>query len=111
MLMLVATLPVLCGCSDGKVKTYPVNGQVLYNGQSLKKVDLAFHAVDPKNDIGYPPHATTDDEGKFVLAGYQKDDGALAGEFKNGIVVTQAPEEGGDQIKRIKSTATILAIG
>ena len=104
LVLLIAVLPVLCGCSDGKLKTYPVSGQVLYNGQPLKKVDLAFHAVDPKNDIGYPPHATTDDEGKFVLAGYMKDDGAPAGEYKVAIAFIPEPnvaDEGSDQSKRM----------
>lgn len=104
MLLLSVALLVLAGCGDGRVKVYPVSGQVLYNGQPLKGVDLAFHPNDPKNDTGYPPHAKTDADGKFTLTTYLKDDGAPAGEFKVAVAVaveTAGGDDGADQTKRL----------
>jgi len=91
------------GCGDGKLKVYPVTGQVLYNGEPLPGVDIALHPVDPKNDTGYPPHATTDEQGKFSLMTYVKDDGAPSGEFRVAIAyaIEKAGDDGGDQIKKL----------
>lgn len=84
------------------MKCYSVSGQVLYNGEPLKGVDVAFHPVDPMNDAGYPPHATTDADGKFTLTTYFKDDGAPAGEWKVAVAfAVQAVDEGADQTKRL----------
>ncbi len=96
------SLIALAGCANGRVKTYPVTGQVLYNGQPLKGVDVAFHPTDPKNDVGYPPHATTDADGKFTLTTFLKNDGAPAGEFRVAVAfAVEAVEEGSDQSKKL----------
>ena len=95
----------LAGCGgDGKLKTYPVSGQILYNGQPLKGVDVAFHATDPGHAVGYPPHAKTDAEGKFKLTSYVPDDGSPAGEFRVAVafaVETAGADDGGDQSKKL----------
>lgn len=99
VLMFVAS----CG-SPGELKTYPVTGTVLYNGEPLKGVDVAFHASDAKNAVGYPPHATTDAEGKFQMMTYRKDDGCPAGEFKVAFafaVEVVGGDDGSDQTKKI----------
>src|SRR5262245_51183411 len=102
---LAVFVSVVVGCTgDGQLKVYPVTGQVLYNGEPLKGVDVAFHPTDPKNDTGYPPHATTDENGKFVLMTYVKDDGAPAGEFRVAIafaVEKAGGDEGSDQSVRL----------
>jgi hypothetical protein len=99
---LVVGLVMLAGCSDGKLKCYPVTGQVQYNGEPLKGVDVAFHPVDPKNDTGYPPHATTDDNGQFTLMTYLPGDGAPAGEWKVAVAfAVQAVDDGADQSKKL----------
>jgi hypothetical protein len=88
----------LPGCSDGRIPVYPVTGQILYNNMPLKGVDVAFHPVDKKNDTGYPPHGKTDDEGKFVLTTWVKDDGAPAGEFNVAVAFAiEMADEGSDQ--------------
>lgn len=100
--LLLSAAATLTGCGDGRLKVYPVTGQVLYNGEPLPGVDVAFHPVDPKNDTGYPPHATTDADGKFALTTYLKDDGAPAGDFQVAIAfAVQSSEDGSDQTKRI----------
>src|SRR5262245_36348370 len=99
---LSAALLITSGCSNGRIKTYPVGGQVLYNGDPLKGVDIALHPMDPKNDTGYPPHATTDANGKFTLTTFLKDDGAPAGEFRVAVAfAVEAIDEGSDQGKRL----------
>jgi hypothetical protein len=98
----IALMASAAGCSDGKLKIYPVTGQVLYNGQPLKGVEIAFHPVDAKNNTGYPPHGKTDADGKYVLTTYIKDDGAPAGEFKVAIAfAVEAVDEGSDQSKKL----------
>ena len=99
---------VLCfaaGCgNDGKLKIYSVTGQVLYNKQPLKGIDVAFHPVDPKNDTGYPPHAKTDEKGQFILTTYELEDGAPAGEFQVALafaVEAAGGDDGNDQSKKI----------
>ena len=92
-----------CG-NDGRLKTYPVKGQVLYNGEPLKGVDVAFLAVEEKNRVPYPPHATTDAQGNFTLMSYDTGDGAPAGEFQVAVafaVEVSGPDDGSDQTKRI----------
>src|SRR5262245_59643767 len=94
----------LTGCGDGRIKVYPASGQVLYNGEPLKGVDIAFHPLDPKSNTGYPPHATTDENGKFTLTTFLKDDGAPAGEFQVAVafaVEKVGGDEGSDQSKRL----------
>ncbi|MGL4421047.1 MAG: hypothetical protein ACRCZF_10315 [Gemmataceae bacterium] len=101
---LVLSVLAIAGCSDGKLKVYPVSGTVLYNDQPLAGVDVAFHAVDPKNAVSYPPHATTDANGKFSLMSYVADDGAPAGEYTVAIAVAvevAGADDGGDQTKKI----------
>jgi hypothetical protein len=104
----VLALAALVGCSDGRLKIYPVTGQVLYNGQPLKGVDIALHPVDPKNNVGYPPHATTDADGTFALTTYLKADGAPAGEYRVAVAfAVEAVEDGSDQTKRLTAQVPV----
>jgi hypothetical protein len=102
---LAVAVAAVVGCGgNGQLKVYPVTGQVLYNGEPLPKVDVAFHPTDPKNVTGYPPHATTDADGKFSLMTYVKDDGAPAGEYKVAVafaVEVAGGDDGADQTKKI----------
>jgi len=102
-LLLVAAAALLtASCEKGKLKIYAVRGQVLYNGQPLKGVALAFHPVDAANDIGYPAHAKTDDQGNFKLTSYVDDDGAPAGEYNVALAFeVEAIDEGSDQSKKL----------
>jgi len=98
-------LMLVVGCGDDRLKTYPVSGTVLYNGQPLAGVEIAFHALDPvKSGVSYPPHAKTDSQGKFKLTSYVADDGCPAGEFKVALafaVEVAGGDDGGDQSKRL----------
>lgn len=100
--MLCALAFLSIGCGDGKVKVYPVTGQVLYNGEPLPGVSLAFHPLDPKNNTGFPPTAKTDQEGKFSLMTFLPNDGAPAGDFKVAIAFeVESVVDGSDQSKRL----------
>jgi len=95
----------LAGCGDGRLKCYTVEGQVLYNGQPLAGLDIAFHAVDPANAVSYPPHAKTNSEGRFKLTSYVEGDGCPAGEFRVALafaVEVAGDDDGSDQVKRLK---------
>ena len=98
-------LAMFSGCGgDGKLKVYVVKGQVLYNKEPLKGVDLAFHATNKSSDAGFPPHAKTDENGNFQLTTYLKDDGAPAGEFKVSIAFAAevaGEDDGSDQTRKI----------
>lgn len=99
----LAAGPALTGCGgNGRLTCHPVSGQVLYNGEPLAGVDVAFHPADPKNDTGYPPHATTDADGRFKLMTYSAGDGAPAGEWKVAVAfAVQANDDGADQTVRL----------
>lgn len=102
-LVVFALVVIAGGCQkSNRLPVYPVKGQVLYNGKPLKGVSLAFHPVDPKNDIGYPAHAKTDDDGRFLLTSYVENDGAPAGEYKVAFAFEpESIDEGADQQKPI----------
>lgn len=100
----VGLLLILGGCDDGRLKCHPVTGTVLYNGRPLAGVEIAFHAVDPKTGVSYPPHAKTDKDGKFKLTSYVADDGCPAGEFKVALafaVEVAGGDDGADQSKKL----------
>ena len=104
MFVLILSSTVLIGCGgDKKLKVYPVSGQVLYNDEPLRHVLIAFHPVDGKNVVHYPANAETDDEGRFSLTTYLKNDGAPAGEYKVAVAFEpRAVEDGGDQSVKLK---------
>jgi hypothetical protein len=108
IVLCVLAVAALSGCSDGRLKIYPVTGQVLYNGQPLKSVDIALHPVDPKNNVGYPPHATTDADGTFALTTYLKGDGAPAGDYRVAVAfAVESIEDGSDQTKRLAAQVPV----
>jgi hypothetical protein len=74
------------GCSGGaadRPKTYPAEGQVLYNGKPVEGAYVSFWAEEaPRAAEG-----TTDKDGKFKLSMFELNDGAMAGENK--VVVSK----------------------
>lgn len=89
-------------CGDGRPKAHPVSGQVLYNGEPLAGVTVAFHPTDPKNNTGMPPNGKTDESGKFKLTTFIPNDGCPAGEWKVAIAFeAEAVDDGSDQSKKV----------
>ena len=73
---------IICGCSDdGRLETYPVQGQVLINGEPADGCTVRFVPVDPNLQGEILPGGKTDEDGRFQLTTYESDDGAPAGEY------------------------------
>lgn len=66
--------------------TYPVSGQVLYEGKPTPGARVYFSYLTAPDDPIAKPMATVDEEGRFRLSTYRKDDGAPAGDYAVTIV-------------------------
>ncbi|QDT16614.1 transthyretin-like family protein [Alienimonas californiensis] len=67
-----------CGPDDGHLETYPVQGQVLVNGEPAAGCTVVFLPLDPEVSNNVRPGGLTDEEGRFELATYETGDGAPA---------------------------------
>lgn len=103
----------ILGCSKDmqQQKTYPVSGQVLYEGRPVKGLTIVFRPLDKTNfKWQEQPQAISGDDGKFVIRTYAMDDGAPVGEYQVGIALLDpVDEEGGDQVKRRSDALMIPA--
>lgn len=102
--LVIAVVLGLCfGCDDGiNQKTYPVTGEVRFDGKPFKGLTVVLRPIDKtkfkRQEI---PQGITDENGKYSIHTYTSNDGAPAGEYKVGIALMQPlDEEGGDQVKR-----------
>lgn len=74
--LVLLLLASAAGCSDGRLKTYPVHGRVLFPSGSPVHVGT----VELKSrDHGVQARGSIDGEGKFKLSTYSDGDGAVAG--------------------------------
>jgi hypothetical protein len=64
------------GCSDGRVKTYPVHGEVSYKGHPVATGIVTF---SPMTEGQPAARGRLQSDGKFSLGTYGVDDGAAAG--------------------------------
>ena len=92
-LALVA-LGLLAGCDStpDKVPTYPVSGQVNYDGKPAAGVRVFFY---PTSAPGVPvvpanPHGVTGPDGRFTLSTYGDGDGAAEGAYQ--VILLWPPE-------------------
>jgi hypothetical protein len=75
-------LSSLASCRDDRFKkTYPVTGQVLFEGKPPVGARVLFHSLEDPNDEISRPRATVDAEGRFVVNTYVPKDGAPAGNY------------------------------
>jgi len=84
VLLLLAILPAGSGVScssSARVRLYPVQGQVVYNGRPVVKAMVVFHPLEELPAGVQKPIAYTDAEGRFRLTTNVPGDGALAGEY------------------------------
>jgi hypothetical protein len=65
------------GCGDGRPKRVPVSGQILIDGKPVKAGLVRFIPADHRASQG-----TLDQEGRFTLSCFDKNDGAVVGEHK-----------------------------
>jgi hypothetical protein len=98
----------IMGCAgDGQgpqQPTYPVTGEVKFDGKPVANATIVFHPLDKTNfKWDERPQAKSDAQGKFKVFTYKSDDGAPSADYKVGIVVYQeGSDEGDDQVKRVK---------
>ena len=81
VLALTGALVVLTGCSDGNPPRVSVAGTVLVDGQPLTKGSITFVPVG-----GRPSRGTIGQDGRFELACFHDDDGALLGEHRVSVI-------------------------
>jgi hypothetical protein len=75
-ILAAAILPCL-GCDDGRAERVPVSGQVLIDGKPLNYGYVRFVPTGSRPSGGY-----LDQEGRFTLGCFEKDDGAIPGEHQ-----------------------------
>jgi hypothetical protein len=72
----VVAIAVFAGCSDGRLKTYPAKGKVLFKTGSPVHVGT----VELKSrEHGVQARGAIDKDGNFTLTTYADGDGAIAG--------------------------------
>jgi hypothetical protein len=80
--LLILIVLAASGCGKaGRVPTYPVHGQILYDGKPAAGVMVFFY---PTGAPGVPeipgnPHGETGPDGRFTLTTYKDGDGAAEG--------------------------------
>ena len=75
-----ALLLALAGCS-GRVRTYPVSGEVYVDGKPAEGAFVFLHPDGGQPPDAPRPFAQADAEGRFALSSYVSGDGAAAGEY------------------------------
>ncbi len=94
-------LSVLCamivGCNSGKVRTFPVEGKVLCNGEPLAGALVMFHPIEEIPEI-VTPNASVQEDGTFRLTTYTSEDGAPAGDYV--VTIYWVPPGGGAEEDR-----------
>jgi len=85
ILLLIPFFVVTSGCSDGKLKTYPVSGIVTLNGEPVPEATIVFAPV--KEGVGDAATGRTNDKGEYKLqtANGRVDGGTTPGEY--GVVI------------------------
>ena len=78
---------LLSGCSDGRPQRVPVSGQVLIDGDPVRG---GVVQVIPKN--ARPANGMLDEEGRFTLTTFDKEDGCVLG--THNVMVMAVREEG-----------------
>ena len=87
LVLLTLLLLVFCGCSNdtaapGRLKTYPVKGTVLVDGQPVESLAVECHNIDGLNKQNPTmSQALTGKLGKFEIGTYQTGDGVPDGEY------------------------------
>lgn len=90
LVVLLVSLPAMCGCGDGGVARYPVSGAVHVDGQPAAGAIVVFCPVETSPEADrLRPAGRADATGVFRLTTIEPDDGAPAGAYK---VLVQWPE-------------------
>lgn len=94
LFLLTVSIPA-CDSKPKRYACHKVSGQVLYNGQPLAGATITFFPLDEKLTRARPL-AETDSQGNFELSTYLAKDGAPAGDYRVGVMLTEmtSPDPG-----------------
>lgn len=85
-MLILAVLTMGCGSSKHKtvpkLKTTPVTGLVLVNGEATAGISVECHPDGDKKAINHPVSTMTGLDGKFSLGMYEAGDGLPEGNYK-----------------------------
>jgi len=106
----LAVVVFASGCGNGRLKVYPVTGQILVDGKPADGAFVVFHPQDGGKDAPRPS-ATTEADGTFRLTTYDTGDGAPAGTYRVTIVWRPRPKNHleGDKPDRLKERYAVEA--
>lgn len=83
------TLLILVGCAKTTPQTAPVNGKVVFNGKPL-----TTGTVVTIPDAGRGAHGVIGADGSFTLQTFEKNDGAILGRHRVGVMAVMAGKKG-----------------
>lgn len=88
-----------CGSDQPKLPTYPVSGQVTYNGKAAAgvKVFLFPTSAPTLPQVPNHPHGVTGPDGRFVISTYSEGDGAPEGGYQ---VLLHWPVESAEELEQ-----------
>lgn len=94
-LALALNLTSLAGCSrGGRAAVYPAEGQVVLDGKPLAGAQVVFYPQGTKDGETIPSRAQTDEQGRYRLSTYEKEDGAPEGQYDVTVVHYRARQDG-----------------
>jgi hypothetical protein len=113
-LMLIASLIFLsAGCGDASLKTYSVEGRVVYDDGSPVQGGIVSFETDQRNAADGEPNiinatGTVEADGSFRLITNRQFEGAVAGVHR--VAVSEAPSTASDFDAMQKSSRQMIAI-
>ena len=94
LLVTLCLLPIACG--SGKVRVYPVSGEVFVNGKPAQGALIHLHPRDRENCP--PAFAAVQADGYFQITTFSSNDGAAAGDYAVTITWNDERREDGETI-------------
>lgn len=86
-LLALLALVAAVGCGPSKPETHPVTGTVLYKGAPVEGATVTFSSASGEGSaVG-----RTDAQGKYSLTTFERNDGALVGEYKVRVLKYDTP--------------------
>ncbi|MCL2347447.1 MAG: carboxypeptidase-like regulatory domain-containing protein [Planctomycetaceae bacterium] len=95
----------ISGCSDSKLKTFPIEGNVTLDGEPLKNASIAFYPQDAVK--GNPGYGKTDESGHYTLSTQlgEPGRGTTPGEYK--VTVSSQISVPTNQMRRTETGAEV----
>lgn len=84
LLAFAPILLILGGCGkrdDGRLKSYPVRGQVTVDGKPVKGIYVFLHPAAQPVTHGIFPNAISNEQGEYWISTYDAEDGAPLGDY------------------------------